>query len=324
MPSDHAPPGTTPLAQSSAITRRVTLYSVLTAVVLIGLKLSAWVGSGSVAMLSSLADSCLDLLAALSTFYAVRFAASPPDAEHRFGHGKAEGFASLFQGGLVFATGALIGREAIVRLLHPAPVTQGGWAVAVMAISILLTGLLVFMQTRALKAAGSVAVSADRAHYIADLASNVAALIGVAAAYYLGFHFADGLAGLVVAVWLIWGAVNVFRQASSQLMDEGLAPEARARIVALATADPRLTGVHQLRTRVSGPFVLMQMHADLDPNLTLEQAHEILVEAENRILSEFPAADILIHPDPRGRAEPHGGAFAETAAAHAPGADAES
>src|SRR3569833_2823444 len=166
----HAPPGTTPLAQSSAITRRVTLYSVLPAVVLIGLKVSAWRGSGSVAMLSSLAASCLDLLAALSTFFAVRFAA-PPDAEHRFGHGKAEGFAALFQGGLVFATGALIGREAIVRLLHPSPVAQGGWAVAVMAVSILLTGLLVVMQTRALRAAGSVAVSADRAHYIADLAS---------------------------------------------------------------------------------------------------------------------------------------------------------
>jgi ferrous-iron efflux pump FieF len=311
------------MAQSAAVTRRITLYSVLTAVVLIGLKGVAWRQSGSVAMLSSFADSCLDLVAALMTFFAVRYAAEPPDAEHRFGHGKAESFASLFQAGLVFATGALIGREAIARLLHPTPVQAGGWAIGVMAISIVLTGLLVSLQSRALRQAGSVAVKADRAHYVADLASNLAALIGVGVAYYLGWPAADAIAGLVVAAWLLWGAIQVMREASSQLMDEGLAPVARARIVELATVDPRLTGVHQLRTRVSGPYVLMQMHADLDPGLTLEQAHEILVEAENRILAEFPAADIIIHPDPRGRAEPHGGAFKETAAAHEPGAHAE-
>lgn len=312
----HAAPGTTPPAESAAATRRVTLYSVIVASVLIGLKLFAWRVSGSVAMLSSLADSALDLVASLATFWAVRYAATPPDAEHRFGHGKAEGFASLFQAGLVFASAALVGREAVVRILDPQPVEQGVAAVAVMAASIVLTGVLVAAQTRALKATGSVAVSGDRAHYFSDLASNVAALIGVAGAAWFGLPVLDAVAGLVVSLWLVWGAVGVLSAAADQLMDKGLAPAAQARIVALATADPRLTGVHQLRTRVSGPYVLMQMHADLDPGLTLEAAHAILVEAENRILAEFPAADIIIHPDPRGRAEPHGGAFHETAASH--------
>ena len=316
MPHDHAAPGTTPLSQSGAITRRVTLYSVIVAAVLILLKTGAWRASASVAMLSSLADSCLDLVAALSTFFAVRYAAVPPDAEHRFGHGKAEGFASLFQASLVFATGVLIAREAVDRLLHPHPVAAGEWAIAVMACSIVLTGLLVMLQSRALRAAGSVAISADRAHYIADFASNIAALLGVAAAWYLHVYWADAAAGLVVGVWLVWGAIKVLREASAQLMDRGLEPDACARIIALATQDPRLTGVHQLRTRVAGPYVLMQMHADLDPNLTLDQAHQILIQAENRILAEFPAADIIIHPDPRGRAEPHGGAFSETARSH--------
>jgi divalent metal cation (Fe/Co/Zn/Cd) transporter len=94
-------------------------------------------------------------------------------------------------------------------------------------------------------------------------------------------------------------------------MDHELPDDARARIVALITADPRLTDVHQLRTRASGPFVHIQMHVDLDPELTLEAAHEVIVAAEKRILEVYPAADILIHADPRGRAEPHGGAFAE-------------
>jgi ferrous-iron efflux pump FieF len=104
----------------------------------------------------------------------------------------------------------------------------------------------------------------------------------------------------------------VFREASGQLMDHELPDEVRARIVELMTEDRRLTDVHQLRTRASGPYVHMQMHVDLDPELTLEAAHQVIVAAENRVLNAFPAADIIIHADPRGRAEPHGGAFAET------------
>ena len=95
-------------------------------------------------------------------------------------------------------------------------------------------------------------------------------------------------------------------------MDRELPDEARARIVSLMTTDPRLMDVHQLRTRAAGPTVHIQMHADLDPALSLELAHEVVVAAERRVLAAFPSADIIIHPDPRGRAEPHGGAFAES------------
>ena len=311
MASSPALPGTTSLQEGAAVTRRVTFYSVAVAGVLIAIKLWAWVASGSVAMLSSLADSSLDLVAALVTFFAVRYAAAPPDAEHRFGHGKAEGFASMLQAGLVFATGALIGREATVRLLHPQAVEQSGDAIAAAIVGIALTGLLVMLQTRALRQTRSVAVSADRTHYAADLVSNFAALIGIAAAAYLHLVWADAVAGLVVAALLLWGAIGVFREAADQLMDKGLDPESQAKILALATQDPAIVSVHGLRTRVAGPYVLMQMHVDLDPELSIEQAHVIMVAAENRILSAFPAADILMHPDPRGRAQAHGGAFAE-------------
>src|SRR3954468_1414806 len=111
-------------AETTALTRRVTLYSVSVAAVLVSLKLVSWLASGSVAMLASMADSGLDLVASLVTFYAVRFAATPPDAEHRFGHGKAEGLASLVQAGLVFASAALIGREAVSDLMHPHAIGQ--------------------------------------------------------------------------------------------------------------------------------------------------------------------------------------------------------
>lgn len=295
-----------------AATRRVALLSVATASILIVVKAIAWVASGSVAILASLSDSALDLVASLITVYAVRYAAEPPDAEHRFGHGKAEAFSSLMQGGLVFASGALIGREAINALLHPRPVEHGLAGVVVMLISIGLTLALITAQTRVVKASGSIAISGDRAHYAADLASNLVALVGVGAAAWLGLRWLDAAAGLVVALWLIWGAIGVFREASAQLMDQELPEEERTRIVQLAMVDPRVLGVHQLRTRASGPYVHMQMHADLAADISLAEAHTIMVAAENRLLEAFPSADIIIHPDPRGLAEKHGGVFAES------------
>ncbi|MDR3512266.1 MAG: cation diffusion facilitator family transporter [Caulobacteraceae bacterium] len=297
--------------ETAALTRRVTRLSVAVASILSVLKALAWLSSGSVAMLASLADSSLDLLASLVTYFAVRYAVAPPDREHRFGHGKAEAFASLVQGGLVFASAALVAREAADRIAHPAPVANGLWGLAVMAVSIGLTSGLLVAQARVLRQANSVAVSGDHAHYAADLASNLIAGVGIAASAVLGSSLPDALSGLVVVAWLVWGAISVFRQASTELMDHELADESRRRIVELMTEDPQVRDIHQLRTRASGPYVHIQMHADLDPQLSLVQAHQVMVAAEKRVLEAFPSADIIIHPDPRGVAEPHGGAFPE-------------
>jgi ferrous-iron efflux pump FieF len=304
------PPRLAP-AETLALTRRVTLLSVATAAVLVVIKLAAWLASGSTALLASMADSGLDLVASLGTAFAVRYASAPPDAEHRFGHGKAEAFASLVQAGLVFASAALIAREAATDFLDPHPLRQEGWAIGVMVVSTVLTLGLITAQTQVLRRTASVAVSGDRAHYATDVASNVIALGGIGASVLLGANGLDAAAAVAIAALLLWGAVGVFREAADQLMDRELPDEDRARIVRLACEDPRLTDVHQLRTRASGPYVHIQMHVDLDPQLTLEAAHAVIVDAEKRILTAFPAADIIIHADPRGRAEPHGGAFAE-------------
>lgn len=300
-------------ADHAAVTRRVTLLAVATAAVLVFIKLGAWQASGSVAVLASMADSALDLVASLITFYAVRYAAKAPDAGHRFGHGKAEAFASLIQAGLVFASAALVGQEALRQLFAPQPLRQEAWGIAVMVVSIVLTGALIAAQTQALRATRSVAVESDRAHYASDLASNLLALGGISASAIWGYRGLDALGGLAVAALLLWGAISVFRKASEQLMDHELSEAVRKDIVERTIRDPRLTSVHQLRTRASGPHVHIQMHVDMDPDLSLDAAHQVVVEAEKRILEAYPSADIIIHADPRGRAEPHGGgAFRET------------
>src|SRR5258705_3890941 len=181
---------------------------------------------------------------------------------------------------------------ALTRRVTLLSVAAEGWAMAVMAVSILLTAALIAAQGRVLKQTSSVAVSGDRAHYASDLASNAIALIGIGASAWLGIGGIDALAALAIAALLLWGAVSVFREASSQLMDQELPDEARARIVSLMTQDRRLTDVHQLRTRASGPYIHMQMHVDLDPDLTLETAHEVIVAAEKRVLDAFPSPPI--------------------------------
>jgi cation diffusion facilitator family transporter len=298
------------------LTSRTALLSVAVAVTLIALKGWAWIASGSVAMLASLADSALDLAASLITYFAIRYAAAPPDREHRFGHGKAEAFAGLLQGGLVAVSGVLIALEALPRLLSPVQIRFGFEAIFVMALSIVITAALVAAQTRALKRTGSVATRADRLHYAGDLAANAIVLVGIAAGAYLGVGWADPVAAFLVAVWLAYGALQVGREAADHLLDREVADEERARIRALAEEDKRILRVHDLRTRTSGPYLHVQFHAELDPDLTLEQAHTIVVAAEERIRAAYPTADIIIHPDPKGRAEPHGHEHFERAGGH--------
>lgn len=282
-------------------TRSVTRLSVGVAVVLIALKAFALGASGSVAIMASLTDSALDLIASLATFFAVRWAAAPPDSQHRHGRGKGEAMAALVQSGLIFASALFIGWEAVQRIFDPRPVTSGSWSVAVVLISIALTGWLVWMQDRAIKRSGSMAVKADRAHYVADLAAGTVVLIGVASGAFLSAPGLDAAAGLIVAVWLFWGALNLLREAADHLLDRAVPDADRIAVTTAVLADPRISGVHQLRSRMVGPVMSVQMHVDLEPSLTLEQAHDIVVEAEQRILEAFPRADILIHADPRGR-----------------------
>ena len=302
--SANAPPISS--AEHGRLTSRAAALSIGVAVLLIILKAWAWFASSSVAMLASLADSTLDLAASLITYYAVLYAAHPPDREHRFGHGKAEAFAGLMQGGLVAISAVLIAIEAIPRLFVATPVSHGFEGLAVMVVSIVLTAALVGVQTRTIARTESVATRADRLHYIGDLAASLAVMIGIGAGAYFGWTWADAAAALFVAAWLSWGALHVSREAADHLLDRELPDLQRQRIRDLVESDPNVGRVHDLRTRTSGSYVHIQFHVDLAPTMTLEQAHQLVVAAEDRVRAEFPTADIIIHPDPKGRAEPHG------------------
>lgn len=285
-----------------------TTASVAVAVILVVLKFIALSLGHSQSMLASLADSSLDLVASLTTFFVVRFATTPPDKEHPFGHGKAEAFSALFQAALVFASAALVFQDCVKALSHREPIESSGFSLAVLALSMVLTVALLWVQNQALKSSQSVAVEADRMHYFTDLLSNFVAIIGIGAAA-MGALWLDTVAGFAIAAWFVWGAIGVLRDAADHLMDKGMDDVHLNEIKALVTQDGKILGVHQLRTRVSGPIVLIQMHAELPAHLSLIEAHDIIIAAENRLLAVYPNADIIIHPDPKGHAEPHGGVF---------------
>lgn len=303
QPASSPEAAATPVAATvrpDDVRRRITRLSVVAAVLLIAIKAFALGASGSVSVLASLTDSTLDLAASLATFFAVRWAAAPPDAEHRFGHGKAEAMAALVQAGLIFASAVFVGWEALQRIFDPRPVTSGAWALGAILLSMAVTAGLVWMQGRALKAAPSLAVSGDRAHYASDLAANAVVLVGVVSGAWLAAPGLDAAAGLIVAIWLGWGATSLLRQAADQLLDRA-APRALETAVASAVlSDARIGGIHRLRTRLVGNILQVQMHIDLDPDLTLQAAHDIITAAETRILSVASEADVLIHADPRG------------------------
>lgn len=280
--------------------------AVIIGIILIAAKFFIWQESGSVGILSSLVHSSLDLFGAISSFFAVRYAARAPNDDYRFGHGKAESFAAVFQVCLiVFASFHLI-EEAIERFTDPAPLTHGGFAIAAMLFCIIITLWLLIAQTWAIRSTGSVAVRGDRAHYLADMLANVVVISGLFLTAFTPFQRADSLVGIIIALWLLWTAFKVARLAWSQLMDRELPDKERDYIRELAMKDNAVKAVQDLRTRASGPHIHIQMRLDLDEALTLSAAHDVILAAEQRLMGAYKAADILIHPHPTGCEHTHG------------------
>lgn len=306
IPVREGRPGRLSPNESSKITRRITAFSVAVGIVLITLKLIVFRESGSIGILSSLVHSALDLFAALSSFFAVRYAAKLPNKLYRFGRGKAEGFSAVLQVCLIVLAAVHLLEASVSHVEAPNAIQQSGYAIAVMVVAILLTSWLLIAQSWAIKATGSLAVRGDRAHYIADMSANIAVIMGIALSSYTPFLRADALVGVGISLWLFYTAYRLARLAWSQLMDQELPLKERELIRNLALKDERINTIHDLRTRAAGPYIHIQMQLDLDDNLSLTEAHDIVVAAEIRMMEVYPAADILIHPHPSGCHQMHG------------------
>jgi len=289
---------------SANLTRNAALASASVAMLLIGLKSYAAWATNSVAMLGSLTDSGLDLIASLVTLYGVQLAAEPADREHRFGHGKAEAIAALFQVVLITISAIGIAVRAIDRLLHRAATANLEYGVGVSVIAIGATGLLVAYQRQVIRATGSVAINADNVHYQSDLLLNGSVIAALLLDQFAGLRGIDPLFGVGISLWLAWGAYRASNQAIDQLMDREWPQEKRQQFLRVASQHPQLKGIHDLRTRTSGMKDFVQFHVWVAPDMTVLEAHRVMDEIEAKLGEEFPGVEILIHPDPEGHVDP--------------------
>jgi len=288
--------------EAARLLKLATYASVTTAIILIVAKLAAYIVTNSVSVLASLIDSLLDAGASIINLFAVRYSLEPPDNEHRFGHGKAESVAGLAQSMFIAGSGVFLIIESIERLANPVPIYELGLGLAVMVFAIAATLLLLAIQHYVIARTHSVAIKADSLHYKTDLLTNTAIILALILSQ-LGWYGMDPLFALGVAIYILHSAWQIAREAFNDLLDHELPEENRQEIMRIATDHPQVLGVHDLRTRVSGRTVYIQLHLELDDQMRLLESHRIADNREAALREAIPGADIVIHQDPAGIVE---------------------
>ena len=282
------------------------MASIAMAVFLIGLKVWAAYSTSSMAMLGSLADSTLDLVASLVVLLGVRVAAQPADRDHRFGHGKAEALAALVQVIIITISALFIGFRSIQRLIGGAETSDAELGIGVSLVAMLSTFALIAYQRYVVRRTGSVAIATDRLHYASDLMLNASVIVALVLDQYAGIVGSDAVFGLLIALWLAFGAWKSSSHALDQLMDREWPDEQRERFLAAAKQYPELEGLHDLRTRTSGTHHFCQFHVWVPPEWTVREAHDRMDRIEQELQNKFPATEILIHLDPHGHTDREG------------------
>ncbi len=287
-------------ASDARLMRLASLASVAAAIVLILVKFGAFLQTGSVSLLSTLFDSALDAGASIVKLLAIRQALVPPDAEHRFGHGKAEPLAGLVQVAFILGSSVVVLVEVVNRFLDPQPVREPEIGIGVMLVSMAVTIALVAWQRHVVRKTGSIAIRADSAHYASDFLVNASVIVALVVSAWFGWWWIDPAIGLAIALFIAWAAVKIGREALDMLMDREMDEAERSRIKDIVRAHPQVLNLHDLRTRAAGRDRFIQFHLELDGGLSLIDAHRIAEAVEDDVRKAFPEAEVIIHQDPAG------------------------
>ena len=290
-------------AEGGRIAARAAIASVCFALVLVVAKGWAAIGTDSAAMLGSLADTALDLVASITTLIGVRIAALPADRNHRFGHGKAEALAAMAQVFLIAISAIGIGWRSVERLMSGAETSDLELGIGVSVLAMAGTLALLAYQRRVIAQTGSVAIKTDSLHYKSDLALNLAVITALLLDQAAGLAGADALFGLAIALWLARGAWRGASEAVDQLMDKEWPEAEREEFLAAAARYPELAGLHDFRTRRSGLLRFVQFHVWVPADWTVRHAHDMLDPVEEKLQARFPGTEILMHVDPEGQTD---------------------
>lgn len=259
---------------------------------------AGWV-SGSVALVSSGLDSLMDSATSLVNLIALRVSERPPDHEHRYGHGKAEALAGLFQAVFIGASALWVCAISVQKLVHPVPITHTAWSLAIILVSLSATvGLIRYLKREASRT-DSLALRADAVHYETDLYTGAGVLLSLGVNLFVEVPRLDAVVSLVLVALIVVLALQVGRSAVNQLMDRELPLAQRRAIMAISERHaPRILGVHELRTRMAGPTAFVDFHLEVDRRLSFEEAHDLSERVIEEIRHAIPNASVTVHTDP--------------------------
>ncbi|VFP82799.1 CDF family cation-efflux transporter FieF [Candidatus Erwinia haradaeae] len=282
-------------------TRKVftaAIAAIVLAFFLLIIKLGAWWYTGSVSVLAALVDSLVDIAASLTNLLVVRYAMQPADAEHAFGHGKAESLAVLAQSMFICGSALFLLLTGLQHIFSPRELKEPIVLIIVTMLSLVSTLLLVTFQRWIVRQTQSQAIRADMLHYQSDVVMNSAILLAIVLSWY-GFYWADSLCALNIGLWILYSAWHMAYEAIQVLLDRALPVAEHEAIVNLVSTWPGICGAHDIRTRQSGPTRFIQFHLEMDDELPLLAAHMLSDQIEQALLAKFPGSDVLIHQDPR-------------------------
>lgn len=275
------------------------IISVLVAFFLAGLKTTAGISLGSVALLASGLDSALDFLTSSVNLYVLYFSSLPTDSNHRYGHGKAEALGGLFQSFVILGSVAWLLYKTVVSSVESTPFVGDVSSILIMLVSLLVTAALVLFQRSVIKRTNSLLIEADSLHYLSDLFGNLLVLVSFAIGFITGWGWLDPFAGALVCIYLFIGSVRILRRSLDILMDRDFSDEYRETILRILSERPQqILGYHNLRARSSGERKFLEFHLEFPKSYTLEETHEILESVMDELKEEFPYTEVLIHPDP--------------------------
>jgi ferrous-iron efflux pump FieF len=265
-------------------------------------KIYGWAITDSVSMLASLVDSLLDTCVSIMNLVALHYALIPADKEHRFGHGKAEDLAVFMQSIFFVSSGIFLIYESGLRLIFPKldVMENSIEGIGVLIFSILITSIIVAFQYYVMRRAKSHVIAADSLHYLTDFLTNLAAIIGIAVTAYWSIPIFDSITAIAISIYIIFNAVKMFRKAFDNLMDHEFKDDEKNLIIEAVNSHKDVKGFHDLKTRYSGTKPFIQLHVELDEDVSLKSAHHIVSDVEGLILKKMPDAEIIIHADPEG------------------------
>ncbi|MEA2072289.1 MAG: cation diffusion facilitator family transporter [Campylobacterota bacterium] len=280
--------------------KKATVVSTSVAAILVVMKMTVGVLSGSIAVLASAIDSFLDLTVSLFNYFALSNAEKDPDEQFNFGRSKIEPLAAVIEGTVISLSGFFILYEALVKIAHPREMHHMSESVIVMVASFVITaGLVTFLMYVAKKTKNMV-IKADALHYKTDLYSNGAVLLALGAIHYTGEQLIDPILGIGIALFMIYSSYPIIKEGVLMLLDAALPEEDREKIEEILEEEPVIRAYHYLQTRESGSHVFISVHAVFNVSITLYDAHIVSDKLEAKIKEYFEdkKCHILIHMDP--------------------------